>query len=66
MSKKTKKFLTALLCVVLSVATIGLAVKVSKLQKTKELGAAAYSIGTLNAEDGKETDRTYRIYYRRG
>lgn len=61
MSKKTKKFLTALLCVVLSVATIGLAVKVSKLQKTKELGAAAYSVGTLNVEDGKEAKSDYAL-----
>lgn len=61
MSKKTKKLLTFLLCTVLSITTIGLAVKVGKLETTKELTSVAYSTGGINVEDGTEVKNDYAL-----
>lgn len=52
-SDKAKWLAVALAGVTLTAAVVGLSVKVSKQETTKELGASAYSIGLLDDETGK-------------
>lgn len=52
-SDKAKWLAVALAGVTLTAAVVGLSVKVSKQDTTKELGASAYSIGLLDDETGK-------------
>lgn len=52
-SDKAKWLAVALAGVTLTAAVVGLSVKVSKQETTKELGASAYAVGLLDDSTGK-------------
>lgn len=53
MKMKTKMTIIFVAIIALMAAVIGVGVKVSKIEKTKELGAMSYTIGTIDTT-GKE------------
>ena len=52
--KKIKRVLIWVLLGALVVASVVAFVKIGKLEKTKDVGTLSFSIGSLNADDGKE------------
>ena len=52
--KKIKRVLIWVLLGALVVASVVAFVKIGKMEKTKDVGVTSYSIGSLNADDGKE------------
>jgi len=52
--KKIKRVLIWVLLGALVVASVVAFVKISKVEKTKDVGTLSYTIGSLNADDGKE------------
>ncbi|MBS6477813.1 MAG: hypothetical protein KH405_08410 [Firmicutes bacterium] len=69
LSRKLKKIALCVVIAALAMASIVAFVKIGKLEKTKDVGTLSYSIGSLNADDGKEikdehkADVTYQIFY---
>lgn len=60
MSRKLKGILSAIGILLALALGIFAAVKIGKLEKTKELGASAYSIGSIN-DKGAEIDSDYAL-----
>lgn len=60
MSNKTKMTIIFVAIIALMAAVIGVGVKVSKIEKTKELGAMSYTIGTIDTT-GKEAKSDYAL-----
>lgn len=54
LSRKLKKIALCVVIAALAMASIVAFVKIGKLEKTKDVGTLSYSIGSLNADDGKE------------
>ena len=52
--RKFKKIMLWVLIAALVTAVVVAFVKISKIEKTKDVGTLSYSIGSLNADDGKE------------
>ena len=52
--QKFKKIMLWVLIAALVTAVVVAFVKISKVEKTKDVGTLSYSIGSLNADDGKE------------
>lgn len=52
--QKFKKIMLWVLIAALVTAVVVAFVKISKIEKTKDVNALSYSIGSLNADDGKE------------
>ena len=52
--KKIKRVLIWVLLGALVVSSVVAFVKISKVEKTKDVGTLSYTIGSLNADDGKE------------
>lgn len=52
--RKFKKIMLWVLIAALVTAVVVVFVKISKIEKTKDVGTLSYSIGSLNADDGKE------------
>ena len=52
--RKFKKIMLWVLIAALVTAVVVAFVKISKIEKTKDVGTLSYSIGLLNADDGKE------------
>ena len=54
LSRKLKKIALCVVIAALAMASVVAFVKIDKLEKTKDVGTLSYSIGSLNADDGKE------------
>lgn len=54
LSRKLKKIALCIVIAALAMASVVAFVKIGKLEKTKDVGMLSYSIGSLNADDGKE------------
>lgn len=54
LSRKLKKIALCVVIAALAMASVVAFVKIGKLEKTKDVGTLSYSIGSLNADDGKE------------
>lgn len=52
--RKFKKIMLWVLIAALVTAVVVAFVKISKIEKTKDVGTLSYTIGSLNADDGKE------------
>ena len=52
--RKFKKIMLWVLIAALFTAVVVAFVKISKIEKTKDVGTLSYTIGSLNADDGKE------------
>ena len=52
--QKFKKIMLWVLIAALVIAVVVAFVKISKVEKTKDVGTLSYTIGSLNADDGKE------------
>lgn len=52
--RKFKKIMLWVLIAALVTAVVVAFVKISKIEKTKDVGTLSYSIGSLNTDDGKE------------
>ena len=52
--QKFKKIMLWVLIAALVTAVVVAFVKISKVEKTKDVGTLSYTIGSLNADDGKE------------
>lgn len=61
LKRKTRSLLLTVIIAVLLVTTVVAFVKISKIEKTKDLGVTAFEIGMLNAEDGKEAKSDFAI-----
>ncbi len=53
-SRKLKKIALCVVIVALVISSVVAFVKIGKMEKTKDVGVTSYSIGSLNADDGKE------------
>lgn len=54
LSRNLKKIALCVVIAALAMASVVAFVKIGKLEKTKDVGTLSYSIGSLNADDGKE------------
>lgn len=61
LKRKTRSLLLTVIIAVLLVTTVVAFVKISKIEKTKDLGVTAFEIGILNAEDGKEAKSDFAL-----
>ncbi len=61
LKRKTRSLLLTVIIAVLLVTTVVAFVKISKIEKTKDLGVTAFEIGMLNAEDGKEAKSDFAL-----
>ena len=61
LQRKTRSLLLTVIIAVLLVTTVVAFVKISKIEKTKDLGVTAFEIGMLNAEDGKEAKSDFAL-----
>lgn len=52
--RKFKKIMLWVLIAALVTAVVVAFVKINKIEKTKDVGTLSYTIGSLNADDGKE------------
>ena len=52
--RKFKKIMLWVLIAALVTAVVVAFVKISKIEKTKDVGTLSYNIGSVNADDGKE------------
>ena len=53
-SRKLKKIALCVVIAALVISSVVAFVKIGKIEKTKDVGVTSYSIGSLNADDGKE------------
>ena len=59
--RKFKRIMLWVLVTALVVATVVAFVKISKIEKTKDVGTLSYVIGGINAEDGKDAKDSHSL-----
>ena len=59
--RKFKKIMLWVLIAALVTAVVVALVKISKIEKTKDVGTLSYSIGTINEQDGKEAKSEHAL-----
>ncbi len=59
--RKFKKIMLWVLIAALVTAVVVAFVKISKIEKTKDVGTLSYSIGTINEQDGKEAKSEHAL-----
>lgn len=61
LSRKTKRIISVIAILIALALGIFAAVKINKLEKTKNLGLTAYTIGGIGETDGKEASSDYAL-----